>query len=56
MSATPTAALASFVAELQYDDLPPRIRERVKDILLDTLASAIEELLAPMVPATTAHV
>ena len=41
MSTTPTAALAEFVAELKYDDLPPRIRERVKDILLDTLASAI---------------
>jgi len=41
MSTTPTAALANFVAGLEYDDLPPRIRERAKDILLDTLASAI---------------
>src|SRR3954451_3700453 len=38
---TPTAELARFVAELKYEDLPPGIRERVKDILLDTLASAI---------------
>ena len=41
MSATPTAELARFVAELTYEDLPPRVRERVKDILLDTIASAI---------------
>ena len=41
MTTTPTAELARFVAELKYEDLPPGIRERVKDILLDTLASAI---------------
>ena len=41
MSTTPTAGLARFVAELRYDDLPAPLRERVKDILLDTLASAI---------------
>jgi 2-methylcitrate dehydratase PrpD len=41
MTTTPTAELARFVAELKYEDLSPRIRERVKDILLDTLASAI---------------
>ena len=38
---TPTAELARFVAGLQYDDLPEPIRERVKDLILDTLASAI---------------
>jgi len=38
---TPTAELARFVAGLQYDQLPERTRERVKDIVLDTLASAI---------------
>ena len=37
----PTTALAQFVAGLQYEDLPSRIRERVKDIVLDTIASAI---------------
>jgi 2-methylcitrate dehydratase PrpD len=37
----PTTALAQFVAGLRYEDLPPRISARVKDILLDTLASAI---------------
>jgi len=41
MSTTPTAELARFAAELSYEDLPGRVRERVKDILLDTLASAI---------------
>ena len=41
MSANPTAELARFIAHLEYDHLPAAIRERVKDILLDTLASAI---------------
>ena len=41
MSAAPTAELARFVAALEYDQLPAAIRERVKDIILDTLASAI---------------
>ena len=41
MMATPTAELARFVAGLQYETLPERVRERVKDIVLDTLASAI---------------
>lgn len=40
-TATPTAELASFIAGLQYEALPERVRERVKDIMLDTLASAI---------------
>jgi len=38
---TPSAELARFVAGLTYESLPPRVSERVKDILLDTLASAI---------------
>ncbi len=41
MSTTPTSDLARFVAALQYEDIPAAIRERVKDILLDTLASAL---------------
>jgi 2-methylcitrate dehydratase PrpD len=41
MMATPTAELARFVAGLSYEALPERTRERVKDIVLDTLASAI---------------
>jgi 2-methylcitrate dehydratase PrpD len=41
MSSTPTADLARFVAELKYEDISPAIRERVKDILLDALASAL---------------
>lgn len=41
MSTTPTTELAAFIANLQYDQIPPAIRERVKDILLDAIASAI---------------
>jgi len=41
MSVTPTADLARFIADLKYDDLPTEIRERVKDMLLDALASAL---------------
>ena len=41
MTTTPTADFARFIAGLKYDDLPAAIRERVKDIILDTLASAI---------------
>ena len=37
----PTAMLADFTAGLRHDAIPLRVRERVKDILLDTLASAI---------------
>ena len=40
-SAAPTAELARFVAGLEYEHLPAAVRERVKDIILDTLASAI---------------
>ena len=40
-NATPSAELARFVAGLTYESLPPRVAERVKDILLDALASAI---------------
>jgi 2-methylcitrate dehydratase PrpD len=40
-AAAPTAELARFVAGLKYEALPERVRERIKDIFLDTLASAI---------------
>jgi len=40
-AASPTAELARFIANLEYDQLPAAVRERVKDIILDTLASAI---------------
>src|ERR1051325_2143891 len=40
-NATPSAELARFVAGLTSESLPPRVAERVKDILLDALASAI---------------
>ena len=41
MSTTPTAELAAFIAGLQYEQIPVAIRERVKDIILDALASAL---------------
>jgi 2-methylcitrate dehydratase PrpD len=41
MPPTPTSQLAAFIAELTYEDLPPRVRERVKDLFLDALASAL---------------
>ncbi len=41
MTTTPTAELATFIAGLQYEHIPIAIRERVKDIILDALASAL---------------
>jgi len=41
MSLVPTADLARFVSGLRYEDVPPAIRERARNILLDTLASAL---------------
>lgn len=43
MSQTTTAtdALASFASSLGYDDIPLVVRDRVRDILLDTIASAL---------------
>ena len=38
---TPTADLAAFIAGLQYEHIPAAIRERVKDIILDAIASAL---------------
>ena len=41
MAVETTQALAQFAAELKYDDLPDRVREHVKNVLLDTLACAV---------------
>jgi 2-methylcitrate dehydratase PrpD len=41
MSANVTEALAGFAASLKYEDLPPRVRDHCKTLLLDTLACAI---------------
>ena len=38
---TPTAELAAFIAGLQYEHIPSATRERVKDIILDAIASAL---------------
>jgi aconitate decarboxylase len=41
VSTNPTRDLAAFLAELSYESMPARVRERVTDIVLDTIASAI---------------
>ena len=38
---TPSSDLARFIAGLKHEAIPERTRERVKDLILDTLASAI---------------
>jgi 2-methylcitrate dehydratase PrpD len=40
-AAGPTSILAQFAADLSWEDIPERVRQRVKDILVDTLASAM---------------
>jgi 2-methylcitrate dehydratase PrpD len=41
MTDRPTHALAGFVAGLDYEHIPGRVTERVKDLLLDAVASAL---------------
>jgi 2-methylcitrate dehydratase PrpD len=41
VSSDPTKDLATFFADLRYESLPAAVRERVVDIVLDTVASAI---------------
>ena len=41
MSGDATGVLAQFAASLGYDDLPPKVREHCKDLLLDALACAL---------------
>jgi 2-methylcitrate dehydratase PrpD len=41
MPAIPTHELATFIANLKYEDIPAPVRERVKDYILDALASAL---------------
>lgn len=41
MAGDPTQVLARFAATLHYDDIPERVRECCKDVLLDTLACAV---------------
>ena len=36
-----TEALAKFAASLKYEDIPERVREHTKNVLLDTLACAV---------------
>jgi 2-methylcitrate dehydratase PrpD len=41
MPAEATQVLAQFAATLKYEDIPERVREKAKDLLLDTLACAV---------------
>src|SRR3990172_4383069 len=41
MAGDETGVLAKFAATLKYDDIPERVREYCKDVLLDTLACAV---------------
>jgi 2-methylcitrate dehydratase PrpD len=41
MAGDVTEVLADFAATLQYDDIPERVREYCKNVLLDTLACAM---------------
>jgi hypothetical protein len=41
MSANVTEALAGFASSLQYQDVPQRVRDHCKNLLLDTLACAV---------------
>ncbi len=41
MALETTQTLAKFAATLTYDDLPPRVREHTKNLLLDALACAV---------------
>lgn len=41
MKTSSTAALAAFIAGLKYEAIPEDVRVRVKDILLDAIASAL---------------
>ena len=36
-----TEALAQFASSLKYEDIPERVREHTKNVLLDTLACAV---------------
>lgn len=41
MAGDTTGVLANFAATLSYDDIPERVREYTKNVLLDTLACAV---------------
>jgi 2-methylcitrate dehydratase PrpD len=40
-SAEPTATLADFVAGLKWSDIPPPVQDRVLDVCIDAIASAL---------------
>ena len=48
MSESSTEQLARFVSTLGYDDIPANVREKCKDVLLDTLACALAGHAGPV--------
>ena len=49
-----TQTLAAFAAGLKYDDLPPRVRDNAKNLLLDALACAVAGPRAEETPQVAA--
>ena len=49
-----TQVLAQFAATLKYDDLPQRVRDSAKNLLLDTLACAVAGHKAEEIPQVAA--
>ncbi|MGZ5233526.1 MAG: MmgE/PrpD family protein, partial [Burkholderiales bacterium] len=48
-----TATLARFASEITYDDIPERVREYAKDLLLDALACALAGYMGEDTPKVT---
>jgi 2-methylcitrate dehydratase PrpD len=53
-AAGPEGALAAFVSGLRREDLPPAVAERVQDLLLDAIASALAGRQTVELPAMAA--
>ena len=45
LSIDPTWDLASFAASLRYDDLPAKVIEMVKRLVLDTLGAEVSSIV-----------
>ena len=54
MDRDPSAALARFVADLRYEDLPERARERVRDLIVDAVGCALAGDRGEETPQVTA--
>lgn len=53
-STSPTRELASFLANLRFEDIPPQVARRAEDLFFDWLASALAGRTAPPVRALEA--